>query len=735
MALTITGNTLNGNASGFNGYSIGKKAVWILEITNTSSYYGQTVYFNPALFIDQNLPFEFTNILPQFGFSATLPLINTTTTAALLPDTSQTNINYECKFSLTSEFVLEVRLEFVFTEDIDNFTDLFTLNQQDRFQKNTVNSPNRFVNDITPSVYNTERALRGHFVIGNISTGAIIDQTHADFLTEARWYDSGVAGGSPEFTDWSVVLEDSNGDVTDKLSAFNDTTIKVQVDIGAGTIDIGFGEIVIYRDDISASTTDYIQALEAGVQSKSLSIFGIDYVSSFLGWSLVAGTVYEGEFVIDSTKINSSGSYRIITVAANVGNTVTGSYQSRSIEASELPYATAGTMTGTMFDYNNEFIDKNCLQVAPYERIKACSEVDKSSYLTELGTKGLPGDFDTNFFSYEVVIYDSLNPSFELLRLNDKQSDAALTIVDTFDSYQACVEFRIPPEFSNTAFAIDHIFTYKITLAALPYDDVITFRQLVNARGLDESDAVTDELLIRMDFFDGNGDPVIEICEDFITPLRVEIEKNTTVPDYNLIAMLKPDEEGLIPEEEEDYNNTYLDQLNTNKIIAVDILFGVDDIANFTVDIAQLEKDVKYRMIAVAKEENPSPPTPCPVINIQSNTEVLSSVDISGDIVVTLDVDFAITEFAPSTVSTVDINTTTDPKGKGPNQNNAFVTDTGTYAYIITWDGGFVNDPIVMVQDITVVLANGCTYQVTLNHTILPIVGRLTNENENVNAD
>ena len=107
------------------------------------------------------------------------------------------------------------------------------------------------------------------------------------------------------------------------------------------------------------------------------------------------------------------------------------------------------------------------------------------------------------------------------------------------------------------------------------------------------------------------------------------------------------------------------------------------------------------------------------------------------DEVTTIQCDFFITNFAPSTVTNVDINTTVSGASiTGPNQNDNFLTDTGNYSYIITFTGGYKGVPATVQQIYDITLSNGCTYTGrVVFHAVVPIVGSITQDVSNQNAD
>jgi hypothetical protein len=294
--------------------------------------------------------------------------------------------------------------------------------------------------------------------------------------------------------------------------------------------------------------------------------------------------------------------------------------------------------------------------------------------------------------------------------------------------------FRVQPEWANIPFTVDHIYTYTVAIDE-PYQDVVTFRQLFNADDLEENEPIADQFLTDLVFKDQSGNVVKEICEDFDGPLVVEVTKIATVDDYNLIAVIKRDIVGLDPDEEESYDNNILEQLQSSLLLNVETTFGVDNLASFEVEDELLEVGEKYRIVAIAKKENLTPPVQCPVINVITETEATSVVPSGSDIVGTFAIDYTITNFAPSTVSGVTINTSTDPKLAGSAQVDVFVTDTGSYVYVVTWVGGFIGDPVTIIIDMEITLANGCTYDVTFNHVVLPLLGSTTSLDEDVNAN
>lgn len=730
MALAITLNTLNGNASPFDGFSVGFLATWTMRITTADTFLNKTIYFNPALFIDPNTPNDDTNFLPIYGYSTTMTSTGVKQSAPIIQGSSPTYQNYECFFELISATELEVELIFQFTADFNSFMNGTTKPNNFKLTKNAYNNPNAFDNVFVPAVYNTGRVIRGHLVTGNITTGIVSEQIFVDFETEARWYESGLSGSAAEFTDWTLTLERA-GNTVSTLSIYEDTTVKVTVDIGAGSIDTD-SQITIFRVDDVSNTIEYIQDTDEGVHFNDLLLKGKDYISSYTGWSLSAGTVYEMEFVIDKNAVVRGGIYRILPIAFNAGNTITGSYLSFEIQANGLPTAITGTMTGEIFDYN-EVYTGNCLEITAWERVKLCASVDKASYNLALSTAGLPGDFDTNLSNLTVQIKRFPDEAV-IFEVNDRQDNPALEISDTFTTYTSCLTYRIPESLVNTPLAIDHIFTYNIDLEGNPYSDIVTFRQLINCDVLEENEANPDQVITNIEFLDAGGNAVVEICEDFNGPLTVRITKIATANDYNLIAALKPDVDGENVNEQEDYVIGYLPQLEDDRILTVDTVFGGDNIAEFTVDNTLLEDGVKYRMYAIAKEVNPSPPVICPIINVETITTCTNVLTVGVDTQGTFSIDYNITNLGGAAVTNVDILTNTTPKPAGADQNNNFVTASGNYLYLVTWIGGFAGDSIRINVNMEITLDNGCTYIVSFFHDVIPLVNSSTTLDEDVNA-
>ena len=69
-------------------------------------------------------------------------------------------------------------------------------------------------------------------------------------------------------------------------------------------------------------------------------------------------------------------------------------------------------------------------------------------------------------------------------------------------------------------------------------------------------------------------------------------------------------------------------------------------------------------------------------------------------------------------------------------KNDNFITDTGSYVYVVTFTDGFRGVPadLKLVFDIT--LSNGCTYTGRINtHAILPIDGNQTTDTTVENGD
>lgn len=743
MALTITTNLINLEASGTTAFTYGQRLEWDVSILSNASpdgFFGNSLFFNPALWLEVGIPNNNATIVPDQGYGTTFGLIPATGFLEVVNASENTLPwdNLRVEYDLVSDLILNLKFIFIQGFDLCGYMENATLDNSGRLSKNSQNNTVSFNNDIS-SVYNEEKTMRAHIMIANTATQSILDQVHATYLIENRYLEGGVLGGAPEFTDWSFELE-RGGVIVEDLSTAEDTTFRAFVDIGAGTISPDTS-ILIYRDDNNANLVGFVEDMKLGYEDSTGAKEGIDYPIAFVPWVLDAGTVYKAEWTLDKTKFDFGGTYKFIVIVANDPTTLYNSGGTKSlIAATALPTATTGTMTGIIDDYNSRYTG-DCLQVTAYERIKSCVEVDKASYDTALGAQSLPGDFDSNFFSLRVRlilldnnIVNALDPTNTVvIDVNDKQGAPELTIQDTFNDYISCLIFRVQPEWANTPFMVIHTFTYKIGSDPAdgfdnPYDDIVHFPQLFNLNGLEEDTG--NNFLTSIVFKDQAGDIVKEICEDFDGPMVVEVTKVATGLDYNLIAAIKPDIVNNVVDEEESYNNGLLDQLDSSLLLNVDTLF-VANVATFEVEDTLLELGQKYRVIGIAKEENLTPPTICPIINIATDTDCTA---VGGSTFADYDINFAVTNFAPSAVTNVDISTDIDQFSTGPQINN-FVLSTGTYAFTVTWPSGYNNNPITILMDIDVTLANGCTYSYTAEHVVIPLVGSTTEDEADVNAD
>jgi hypothetical protein len=417
MAITVTLNEIGGNSSPYDGLSIGVYSAWNMEFTTTSTWFGKTINFNPYMFIDPSTPQSPNNTIQTNGFSVTLPGAPGTGNMAILTGPfSPTERNLTCAYDLVSSTILRINLSFLMTSDIDRKITGQVAPSIYRFSKNINSNPNIYDNT-TPSVYSGYKLLRGHLTVGDLTM--VEDNAFADFQVRGRFFDSGLTPGTPgEFTDWSFELTRGGQPVTN-LSAHEDTTLTVTVDTaGAGSISPN-AQILIFKESGAVDTTDFITDLAAGVHVNAALITGIDYVGSFTPWAVVSGTVYDCDILIDSDKIEVGATYRIIVTAFDITANLSNTNTTDPIIADALPDPVSGTMTGSISDYNDIFTG-DCLQVATVERVKACVSVDKVTYDAALSAQNLPGDFDSNFFSYQVQVVNTLGGQSVLLEANDR---------------------------------------------------------------------------------------------------------------------------------------------------------------------------------------------------------------------------------------------------------------------------------------------------------------------------
>lgn len=705
--------------------SEGTFTIYTLICTSSVSLAGQNLHYNPALWRDPlqteiplvNTPlFGFVGSYPTAGYPLTVPM------SALPTPRSDQGVNFVAAFTATSATDFSITISFIHTYDLNDFVTDGTAPKQTRLTKNNVLAPEILLNDVL-SVYNVNRVLRSAIVTDDLA--GTVDGIYHDFEFGARFYEQGLLGGAAEYTNWSYELT-RNGEVVTNLSIHDPTTIKFQVDIASiGSIS-AVNQFMLYREDSPVNGFGFLSDLEAMIYSSGVPLIGPPDVLSFVAWTLVSGTVYELTYEIDAAHFELNGQYRFISVAIEGpdSNGITNSFITPTLIVADAdPKATTGTMTGTLEDYNDIF--GNCLEATLMERIQSCVSVDKATYNAEIITNATEGTFNSNFDNVRVTVVSLFGDIGTVIDVNTNTGSPDLVVVDNNDTYSTCLTFRLQPEWANTAFVITHTYTYNLSKDGVPYSDVITFIQTINADKLEENDGAP--VITGIVFKDIGGNVLTELCDTDAGPITVEVTKGVTPDDYNLIALIRRDIANEAPQEEESYDNNILEQLESDIIDAVDATF-VANVAVFEVDPTKLERGQKYRVFAIAKKVNLTPPVPCPVIEIETNTEVTSTGLIGPDEVTTLDIDFTIANLGILTITSVDINSTVSGINvTGPNQNDAFVLPTGLYTYTITFTDGFRGIAANVQLVIDVVLSNGCTYSGRIhNHGIIPTLGSKT---------
>ena len=602
-----------------------------------------------------------------------------------------------------------------------------------RFSYNNKNAAVELSNT-TASAYNQQRLLRSLILTDDL--GGTLDYIFDDATFQSRWYEQGVTPAAAEYTGWTYTLT-RGGNVVDNFSATEDTTITVQVDTAAVGKIRTIPNFLIYRQDSPLEGFGYFKDLETSYYCGPTLIAGGVSVSSQTNWTLVAGTIYETTYTIDSSYLALNGEYRIVIGVADdtgVSYLFHNSFITNPIIVVDAPPPpTTGTMSGTISDYNDIYTG-NCLQVTARERLEICTQVDKASYDAELLVNGADGDFDTNLNTVQVTIVDFLNAE-TLVNINTTAGDPNLTVNDNATFYEVCIGYRIPEDRLNRPLLVNFIFNYDLiaTATQVAYKDIITYTQILNADRLEEN---KDTPLITDITFLQGGNPIIEICDDSTEEIEVVVDVDASLNGYNLIALIKQDVESGGINEHEAYDNNVLPQLVEPPITSVDTNFA-GGTASFFIDPTQLQTGQKYRVYAIAKEAQTPQPF-CPIITLDAITEVTSTGMVGPDEVTTLQCDFVITNLGAATIATVDINTqVSGPSITGANQNDNFVAvSSGNYNYIITFEGGFRGTPATLTQTYDIVLSNGCTYSGRIViHAILPILNNITQDVSQQDAD
>ena len=741
MTISVTGVAVRPIASAsttvappYDRGAAGGALTYIISCSSTVSLAGHNLYYNPALFRDPvTVEVPITNI-PVFGFVVAYPSVGfpTTGTFAILPTPrSAQGANIISTINFTDAFTFEIVHTFILTADLNDFANDGSAPKQFRFTKNNILAP-VILQNTQASVYNETRVLRAAIVTDDL--GGTIDGIYYDHEFDVRWYESGLLGAPAEFTGWEYDLV-RNGQIVTDLSIFEPTTIRFRVDNAAvGTIGAS-PHYISYREDSPFNGFGFFSDLSGSLYAGGVPLIQPS-ILSHSGWTLVGGTIYETTYEIDPSYFVLNGAYRFICVVFE-GPGVAGFSNSfitpTLIVAAAPPEPTTGTMTGRLDDYNDTFGD--CLNVAALERIRSCVEVDKNTYNTELATKGIDGSFDANFDNVRIVLAIGLSNQPNIIDINSNTGDPSLEIRQSANTFESCLTFRLPLSLLNTALQLTHIYTYNLVKDGLAYQDVIEYIQWINADILQEDAPLATQVITDISFKDSGGNVIEEICSESAELITVEVTKAATLDDYNLIAMVRRDTTNATPEEEESYNNNILPQLSTPIIDSVDALF-VANMATFDIDPTQLSEDERYCVFAVAKKVNLTPPTGCITILMQTDTTVTTTGIIGIDEVTTLDIDFSISNFSPSTVTNVDISSITTGFNVAPNpQIDNFITDNGTYSYVVTFLGGFQSPALVqLVVDIT--LSNGCTYTGRIHlHSIIPIFKSFTQQITSEDAD
>jgi hypothetical protein len=308
------------------------------------------IQFNPALFVGACVnPFNGINAaLPVGYYIQYFPLSHPDYVAQpmtlLGAGTEVNNLrNYNAFFRPTEPLDgrFNIELTFYMVEDFEQFLTNITFNNFSKLKQNTLSSSIDY-NNVTPSVYNSQKFLQGAFFMRD--PNRIVDgNTFACNVTTctaftARFYNLGIGNSASEFTNPVFTLSRNSATVTN-LSSIQPTKVNFSINVPAiyGT---ARPRIVFHLFDETGfdNSVDFLTATDS---SRAL-------VSAYSGTAVLdnhlvrpgtiagGGPTWSGSLTVGTT-VNPSSTYRMAAIVYGSDGNMVNTFLSNSLSVTRIP--------------------------------------------------------------------------------------------------------------------------------------------------------------------------------------------------------------------------------------------------------------------------------------------------------------------------------------------------------------------------------------------------------------
>lgn len=308
------------------------------------------------------------------------------------------------------------------------------------------------------------------------------------------------------------------------------------------------------------------------------------------------------EFSIDGDYLAADAQYRIWIGLYNSGARFVSSHITRPLRAGSSR-AVGFTITGNTQTLDYQYPNANDVTISQYERFRSLITLQGATYAAPLGI--------VDFLAQLVQVTAEVNDGTNILGraaydFQAQQSistpEMLLTVAGT--NYTFGFDFRAPSDAAvpvATPLSVVFVSTFRVPLANGGFDLVsYTFAQTIRRYAENTVRIVNLRFLDYAAFVLGSIVPIDTFCDD-TTKYIVETELDAVPPDATLQALVMygtPNQSESVFEEEAGAG-VYLPQSFAPQISNVDLTFGVDKLAYFTLDISRFPSNAILASVGV----------------------------------------------------------------------------------------------------------------------------------------
>lgn len=591
-----------------NNKSIGAPGRVTFEVDSTTSLTGNDIYIRPGLWLQLNEPPSIATTASTQAYRFSYPVALGTITISPLPTLHPTLHVYSIEVTITSDTRFTVDIRYLYKADrldYDQYNPTL-IDNLFHIEKATIRTSGIY-NNGRASVYNENRLFRVEVTEIDPTTKGISSRVNFDTPTTARFWCSDLYDNCDECIPSECVSTIVSGYTfalfrdglqVPSISAFEDTTLRVVVELDSGSIDDFY--IAVYRRDNVRNDRVYWQDLDLayalfdpGLNALTPSPIPLGpFQTGPVTFINNAANIYTAGIILDSSYFEVGAEYRFFVVINHSSGSSFSCYSDPFFADAPAP-PTYGDLSCDIYDYSSASNAYNtcCItSVACGERLKICVDMDETTYNDAVYTNNTSGSFATNFEAIGNIVMENLPTPADILTATQEYQ-----FTTNATGTGGCVTLRVPSAWAGETRYLVFVYVFKLTVDGYTYRDYIyhPVKIVVSALSAD---------LTLSSIVDEDATDIVaqgRICADYSGLLTLTIA-NAAGATYDFIPMIRQGTSGDDWMEEDGYTNDNLDQLGNNIITATDDDFTGSD-ATFTIDPRKMALGQTYCVKAIAK--------------------------------------------------------------------------------------------------------------------------------------